>query len=124
MQLPMFLKQLPTFLKPRLVTTRARAHVNHGRWVADCPWAHCNNAVALDPGASTMHCLGGCLAVARVEWPPDPDGIWDALAARPVPATRNWAPAGHRQSVACGFPDGQSAAELRSETAEHTRDEE
>jgi hypothetical protein len=45
--------------------------------------------------------------------------IWDALLERPDPQTRNWAPPGHRQSIATGHPDGQSVHQLVAETREH-----
>jgi hypothetical protein len=57
--------------------------------------------------------------VAEVRWPANADAIWETLAMRPVPATRNWAPAGHRQAIVCGVPDGQTVEQLRAEQAEH-----
>lgn len=102
-------------------TGAARAYVNHGRWVADCPRPYCGNAVALEPRQTTFHCgsAGGCQLIAEVVWPSDADEIWAALAVRPVPTTRNWAPAGHRQALACHVPDGQTVADLVAETAEY-----
>jgi hypothetical protein len=102
---------------------QAVAYVNCGRWVADCPRPHCNNAIALtsQPRQTMYHCAGedGCHVIAEVNWPNDADEIWDALQQRPVPATRNWAPAGHRQAVACGVPDGQTVSDLHAETKAH-----
>lgn len=103
------------------VTANAQAYVNHGRWIADCPRPHCGNALALNPKQSTFHCsgTGGCQLIAEVEWPASVGGIDAALAVRPVPTTRNWAPAGHRQAIACRVPEGQTVAELVAETHEY-----
>jgi hypothetical protein len=108
-----------------VLTLRAYAYVNNGRWVADCPRPHCNNAVTVEPTQSTFYCAGrgGCQLVAPLAWPLDVKEIWSALMARPVPATRNWAPAGHRQAIVTGHPDGQTAADLRDETARYTETE-
>ncbi|MFC9088985.1 hypothetical protein [Nocardiopsis dassonvillei] len=95
-----------------------RAYVNHGRWVADCIRPYCGSAEALRPGQSAVWC-GNCQLVAPVEWPPDPQGIWDALMVRPVPATRNWFPADHPLAVRHGCPHGQSPAELHDETFDY-----
>jgi hypothetical protein len=104
-----------------LITTRARARVNYGRWIADCPRAHCANAMRLEPRQATFHCggEGGCQMVAPVEWPADADGIWEALLERPVPGTRHWYPSGHPEAVKLSIPHGQSVAELRDETRDH-----
>lgn len=101
-----------------LLTARARARVNHGRWIADCPRRYCANAVRLQPRQSTFHCAGegGCQMVAPVDWPTDADEIWGALLERPVPGTRNWYPQGHVEALQLGLPHGQSAADLRDET--------
>ncbi len=104
-----------------LITTRARARVNHGRWIADCPRPYCANAMRLTPGQAAFHCAGegGCRMVAEIEWPAGADDIWQALIERPVPGTRNWYPAGHTEAVRLGLAHGQSPADLRAETAEH-----
>ena len=104
-----------------LITIRARARVNHGRWIADCPRPYCAHAMRLTPGQAAFHCggEGGCQLVAEVEWPADADGIWAALVERPVPGTRNWYPAGHAEAVQLGLPHGQSAGDLRAETREY-----
>jgi len=101
-----------------IVTAHAQAYVNHGRWIADCPRPHCGNALALNPKQSVFHCAGkgGCQLIAEVDWPVEVDLIDAAISARPVRTTRNWAPAGHRQAIACGFPEGQTAADLVAET--------
>lgn len=105
----------------QILTTRARARVNHGRWIADCPRPHCANAIRLEPGQATFHCAGegGCQMAASIEWPPDADEIWAVLLERPVPGTRNWYPDGHFEAVQLGLPHGQSVAELRDETRDH-----
>lgn len=95
----------------------AEAYVNHGKWIADCVRPHCANAEKLNPGQTALHCTN-CLQVAPVRWPADVAGITEALTVRPVPQTRNWAPAGHRQAVVCGFPEGQTVADLVAETNE------
>lgn len=81
----------------------------------------CANAIALEPKQTQFHCggEGGCQLVTTVRWPANADDIDAALAVRPVPGTRNWAPAGHRQAVECGCPQGQSVADLVAETHEH-----
>lgn len=75
----------------------------------------------LDPGQTGFHCAGegGCQLLAEVEWPPDPEAIWAALAVRPVPSTRNWYPDGHPEAVKLGLAHGQTAADLRDETRQY-----
>lgn len=104
-----------------LLTTVAVAVLNAGRWLAECPREYCGNALALDPGQATFHCagMGGCQLVTEVLWPPDAEQIWAVLLQRPVPGTRNWAPAGHRQALMCGFPLGQTVDDLITENREH-----
>jgi hypothetical protein len=104
-----------------LIVTVARARVNHGRWIADCPRRYCANAMRLEPRQGTFHCSGqgGCLMVADIEWPADADAIWEALLERPVPVTRNWYPPGHVEAVKLGLPHGQTAEELRAEQREY-----
>lgn len=108
-------------MAPVTVRARARARVNWGRWIADCPELYCNNAEDLTPGQATFHCTV-CRIVGPVEWPADADGIWSALLERPRPATRNWYPAGHDEAVRLGLPHGQSARALDDETREHQGD--
>lgn len=98
----------------------ALAYYNWGRWVADCP-AGCGNAIALQPKQNQYHCASGCNMIAEVEWPPNPEEIWRALQDRPLERTRNWAPAGHRQAIACHVPEGQAVADLIAETYEFGR---
>ncbi|MBE4735686.1 hypothetical protein [Streptomyces caniscabiei] len=101
-----------------LLANRARARVNHGRWIADCPRRYCANAVRLTPRQGTFHCAGegGCQMIAPIDWPPDAEEIWNALMERPVPGTRNWYPDGHTEAVRMGLPHGQTPEELQEET--------
>ncbi|MFT2016287.1 hypothetical protein ACMA1D_10655 [Streptomyces sp. 796.1] len=101
-----------------LITAKARAYVNHGRWVADCP-VDCGSALALQPRQSAYHCPE-CKQLAKVEWPANADDIMAALERRMVPRTRNWFPAGHTLALRSGAPHGQSVKDLDDETAEHT----
>jgi hypothetical protein len=95
------------------------AYVNHGRWVAGCGRRDCAGAERLEPRQPRFHCAN-CHWEAPVQWPPDADGIWAALAARPVPQTRNWFPAGHELALRSGCPHGQTVAGLIAETYEHS----
>lgn len=100
-----------------LLIARARAYINKGRWVADCPQPYCNSALALDLGQTQFACRDPlCRVLSEVEWPANADELFSALRERPNPDDRDWAPAGHRQAFATGFPEGQTAAELRDET--------
>lgn len=101
-----------------LVTNRARAYVNWGRWVADCTRPYCNSAAKLDPGQPVFYCAE-CRQIADIDWPTDAEEIWSELERRPVPGTRNWFPAGHELALRSGRPHGQTVAELRAETLEH-----
>ena len=81
----------------------ARAYVNHGRWLADCPHPFCSNAelyghwydearhahFGLDE--SVFRC-SECGTTAAAEWPSARTEIEQLLSYRPVPATRNWVP--------------------------------
>lgn len=102
------------------VTTQARAwaRVNWGRWIADCPDPYCGNAEALTLHQTLFRCQV-CQLLAAVEWPADPDGIWDALTSRPRAATRNWYPDGHDEAVRSGLPHGQTPHDLTQETRDH-----
>lgn len=96
-----------------------QAYINAGRWIGDCDRTACANAELLTPHQGLFAC-SNCKQLSGIEWPPDPDGITGVLASRPVPQTRNWAPAGHRQAIACGYPEGQSIADLCDENREHS----
>lgn len=87
---------------------RAVAYVNHGRWVADCPSAYCNGAMAVTPGVPFL--CGACLNVEvgsqyrMVEWPQARGAIEEALSERPLPEVMNWYP-------------GETVKNLRDEAA-------
>lgn len=101
----------------------ARAYMNWGRWVADCPRPGCTYAFRLEPGQQTYTCRTargeGCGAEAPIEWPPDADQIEQVLQRRPLEQTRNWLPAGHELAVISGAPHGQTVADLLAENEEH-----
>lgn len=101
-----------TLLRP----ARARAYVNHGRWVADCP-AECGCALRLDPQQASFACPE-CYTITEIEWPDNPDAIWQALLERPKVRNRNWFPASHELAIRANLPHGQTAAELLKEQAD------
>lgn len=103
----------------KTLTSRARAYVNFGRWISDCPNG-CGSAASLEPGQTMFHCggTGGCGQMASVEWPADAQEIWDALEERSRPKNRNWFPDGHELALRAGCPAGQTPEELRREAAE------
>lgn len=98
--------------------TDTYAFVHRGMWVADCAYPACANCEPLEPGQSKVYCRD-CHYIAHVIWPADAEAIDLVLSVRPVPGTRHWAPAGHRQAVACGFPEGQSVEDLLEENEEN-----
>jgi hypothetical protein len=100
-----------------LTPARARAYVNFGRWVSDCP-QECGCALQLEPGQMLFPCPE-CKVISEVEWPDNADAIWEALAKRPAPKTRNWYPAGHDLAVRFGIAHGQTVKELDDETYDH-----
>lgn len=100
-----------------LVTNKARAYVNFGRWIAECPY-DCGSARKLDPGETMFQCTE-CFTISSVDWPDNAQDIWDALSERPIPRTRNWFPSGHDLAVRSGCEHGQTVAQLRAEAAEH-----
>lgn len=100
-----------------LLTRRARAYMNFGRWVADCP-QECGNARTLRQGDAAFHC-NECGHVASVEWPEDPEAIWQALRKRPANKNRNWFPKEHQLALSSGCPHGQSPADLDEESRVH-----
>lgn len=97
-----------------ILTARARAYVNHGRWVADCPTG-CGSALELQKGQAMYHC-DECMHLSSVEWPSNPQEIWDTLLKRKLPRTRNWYPRDHYIAVRAGQPHGQTVDDLRAET--------
>ena len=101
----------------RIITCMARAYVNYGRWVADCP-VECGCALELKPRQMTFACVE-CHTVTQVEWPDNPDEIWEALSERPAPRTRNWYPKDHDLALRANLPHGQTVQDLRDETVAH-----
>jgi hypothetical protein len=107
-----------------LITLAAQAYCNHGRWVADCPRPYCGNAIALATQAdarssATVRAAAG--SSPRWSGQPNADRISEVLQERPVPGTRNWAPPGHRQAIACNVAEGQTVADLIAENNEYGR---
>lgn len=104
----------------------ARAYINQGRWVADCPRPHCTNAQLLAPGQMTFDCgiletglrsPSGCNLICEIDWPPNAAELLAELERRPVPGTRNWFPADHELAMRANCPHGQSVADLDTEFA-------
>lgn len=99
----------------------ARAYVNYGRWVADCPTG-CGSALALiNEDGDLMHvyaCIE-CHALSTVDWPANAEEIWEALQERPYPRVRNWFPASHELALRTGLPHGQTPNDLREEAREN-----
>lgn len=95
----------------------AQAYVNHGRWIAECPF-ECGSARQLQPHERLFQC-SECKSILPIIWPPDADGIWEALNERRLPRTRNWFPEGHPLAERIGAPTNQTADELRKEQREH-----
>lgn len=102
------------------MSSMARAYVNWGKWVADCP-AGCGGAMALNPHQGLFHC-GECQHMATLEWPNNVDEIWEALEERPFARIKNWFPPNHELAILSGEPHGQSAEELRQEARDHGLD--
>jgi hypothetical protein len=100
-----------------LHTPLARAYVNHGRWVADCP-VDCGAALDLRWGDVNFYCPE-CMTISPVEWPKNVDGIEDALSKRRNPKTRNWYPPEHPVAMGANLPHGQTVKELEEETKEN-----
>lgn len=67
----------------------AKAYINHGRWVVDCP--RCNGGVKVSEQEAGCPDCGAELAVG---WPDqaDRDAAEEVLAVRPT-ENRNWYPA-------------------------------
>lgn len=80
----------------------ARAYVNHGAWVADCPVPYCTGAehagirwgevgriAERADGTGAMSCKA-CGWLGPVEWPAERRELETLLMQRPDPRTRNW----------------------------------
>lgn len=102
-----------------LLTNKARAYVNFGRWIADCPM-DCGSALQLQNGQPVYHCIE-CGFDTEIEWPNNVAEIWDALSERPAKRNRNWFPKDHHLALRSFSPHGQTAQELRDETEENRR---
>lgn len=102
-----------------LISSRARAYVNYGRWVADCP-INCGGALKLHPGQNLFHCTE-CKTISEIEWPSNAQEIWEELETRIAPRNRNWFPSNHDLAMRANMPHGQSVSDLRDEKAEHER---
>lgn len=103
-----------------LITNEARAYVNFGRWIADCP-TDCGSALKLEPGQGMFQCVE-CFHICSVDWPANAEDIWDTLAKRPAPKHRNWFPSQHELALRSNCPHGQTVAELEEETAENLKE--
>jgi ribosomal protein L37AE/L43A len=91
----------------------AVAYVNHGRWVARCPF--CPSAQLVDPDDPRWFCarcenafVDG--AYTTVRFPGDVADVEAALCVRPNERNRNWLP-------------GETAADLRAESDAHLADD-
>lgn len=115
---PEFLRHLETMRHRHPARSDAQVYVHRGMWVADCAYPSCSNAERIDFGDAKVYCTA-CHYIAHLTWPSDALEIMAVLDVRPVPETRHWAPAGHRQAIACGFPDGQTVADLMDENEEN-----
>lgn len=78
-----------------LASYAIRAHVNYGRWIAECP--NCASAQVVSPEDPRFWCvecgneyIGG--AWAELSFPTDLDGIERLLMQRPFTRNRNWLP--------------------------------
>jgi hypothetical protein len=77
----------------------ARAYMNWGLWVAECPQAWCNGVDHYGPGPNTGR-IGGlgertfrcprCGHETDAVWPEAADDITALLAQRPMVENRNW----------------------------------
>lgn len=82
--------QLPLEVHP---STTVFAVVNHGRWLAPCPW--CASSQLASREDKRFFCVE-CLNIraegmwATVVWPEQSDEIEAVLSMRPVKATRSW----------------------------------
>lgn len=96
-----------------VIPNLARAYVNYGRWIAECPSSD-GGALELDPHQGMFNCPE-CKALMPIEWPYDADAIWNELEKRPAARNRNWFPSGHDLALRSGRPHGQTIDELREE---------
>jgi hypothetical protein len=100
-----------------ILSGMARAYVNWGRWIADCPIG-CGGALKLEPSQTAFACPE-CRTISQIDWPRDADEIWHELEKRVIPKTRNWFPEDHELALRAHVPHGQTVTQLRDECAEH-----
>lgn len=92
-----------------LKAAHAIAYVNHGRWLADCPF-NCGGARMVQPNVD-FWCVfcGNADAGGQsvpVDWPGNPDQIEEVLKYRQLERYRNWTP-------------GETIAKLREENQDN-----
>jgi hypothetical protein len=105
-------KDIPKFTPTQIVNTViTRARVDHGRWMADCPFCPSAQIISKDDRRyfcpeCVMEKIGG--AMVHVVWPSDDKvaEIERLLLRRPRPAAMGWMP-------------NQSVSELAIENVEH-----
>lgn len=89
-------RRIGSYETPNLTAVQASARVNHGQWLADCPSAHCRNAMVVLPGAPYLCalCLNADIGYQYrlVAWPSERGAIEMILAERPNPENQNWEP--------------------------------
>lgn len=100
-----------------LITNKARAYVNFGRWVSDCPM-NCGSAMQLEAGQAVFQCVE-CKYLSDIEWPDNADEIWVTLSKRPANKFRNWFPKDHELAIRSHCPHGQSVKDLEEENQEN-----
>lgn len=85
-------------------------HVNHGRWIVECPCGSAQLASRTDRRFFCVECGNVTFEGkwVRVEWPSDSEvaEIEQALQERPFATYQNWSP-------------GETVQELKVETAAH-----
>ncbi|MGQ0670617.1 MAG: hypothetical protein ACT4PO_13250 [Actinomycetota bacterium] len=85
--------------EPPPLGTKARAWVNHGRWLASCPV--CGSAHLV----KEEHLLSCCGFAFEVRWPAEANEIEALLLRRPSAESMNWS--------------DESLERLQAENAEH-----
>ena len=80
-----------------LVTGEVAAHINHGRWMVECPYAPCPSKQVVNLDVLVFYC-GHCANWSNggdfyaVALPDDREAIEAALLQRPIPEVMNWGP--------------------------------
>jgi hypothetical protein len=113
---PLYVLVAPTLTRRGELDTSVSTHayVNHGNWIADCPF--CPSAQLISFNDPRFLCASGeCCVNAAVKGayvpvvvptPSNRAAIEEALLKRPVMASRNWRP-------------GETVPQLRAENKEH-----